>query len=281
MLKTIIATHFYKLVCMMQTFPQDFRDVKCSLFSFPFKLTNPSYWPILKSLREAASINTYKKGYVMHLLINFILALILDSAGFAMYVYFFSIGYGLSVAGLAAAMLFMFRGSLLPAHVIMCWIACALLFLGQTSPVLFRMEAGKGFDIFSVIGIVLMATGILLEIGADWQKNEAKKKDAHMFVSTGLYSFVRCPNYLGELLLWTGVFISGLNVYHTVLEWAVALLGYIGIIYVMFSGARRLEIRQDKNYGHMPAYQNYVKTTPILLPFVPIYSVKKHTWLVA
>ena len=53
----------------------------------------------------------------MHLLINFILALILDSAGFVMYVYFFSIGYGLSVAGLAAAMLFMFRGSLLPAHV--------------------------------------------------------------------------------------------------------------------------------------------------------------------
>ena len=160
-------------------------------------------------------------------------------------------------------------------------IACALLFLGQTSPVLFRMEAGKGFDAFSVIGIVLMAVGILLEIGADWQKNEAKKKDAHMFVSTGLYSFVRCPNYLGELLLWTGVFISGLNIYHTVLEWGVALLGYIGIIYVMFSGARRLEIRQDKNYGHMPAYQTYVKTTPILLPFVPIYSVKKHTWLVA
>jgi steroid 5-alpha reductase family enzyme len=143
------------------------------------------------------------------------------------------------------------------------------------------MEAGKGFDAFSVIGIVLMAVGILLEIGADWQKNEAKKKDAHMFVSTGLYSFVRCPNYLGELLLWTGVFISGLNIYHTVLEWGVALLGYIGIIYVMFSGARRLEIRQDKNYGHMPAYQTYVKTTPILLPFVPIYSVKKHTWLVA
>ena len=102
-----------------------------------------------------------------------------------------------------------------------------------------------------------------------------------MFVSTGLYSFVRCPNYLGELLLWTGVFVSGLNIYHTVLEWGVALLGYIGIIYVMFSGARRLEIRQDKNYGHMPAYQTYVKTTPILLPFVPIYSVKKHTWLVA
>ncbi len=48
----------------------------------------------------------------MHLLINFILALFLDSVGFIMYVYYFSLGYGMSVAGLALAMLFMFRGSL-------------------------------------------------------------------------------------------------------------------------------------------------------------------------
>ena len=28
-------------------------------------------------------------------------------------------------------------------------------------------------------------------------------------------------------------------------------------------------------------YQQYVKTVPILLPFIPLYSVKKHKWLVA
>jgi len=56
---------------------------------------------------------------------------------------------------------------------------------------------------------------------------------------------------------------------------------YVGIIFVMFSGARRLELRQDKNYGGDPEYQAYVKSVPILLPFVPIYSVKKYKWLVA
>ena len=55
----------------------------------------------------------------------------------------------------------------------------------------------------------------------------------------------------------------------------------MGIIFVMFSGARRLELRQDKNYGGDPEYQAYVKSVPILLPFVPIYSVKKYKWLVA
>ena len=64
-------------------------------------------------------------------------------------------------------------------------------------------------------------------------------------------------------------------------QWLMALLGYVGIIFVMFSGARRLEIRQDKNYGNDPEYQKYVTTVPILLPFIPLYSVKKHKWLIA
>jgi hypothetical protein len=49
----------------------------------------------------------------------------------------------------------------------------------------------------------------------------------------------------------------------------------------MFSGARRLELRQNENYGNDPEYQAYVKKTPILLPCVPLYSVVKYKWLQA
>jgi hypothetical protein len=49
----------------------------------------------------------------------------------------------------------------------------------------------------------------------------------------------------------------------------------------MFSGARRLEIRQDRNYALDPEYLKYIKTVPILIPFVPLYSVKKYSFLVA
>lgn len=64
-------------------------------------------------------------------------------------------------------------------------------------------------------------------------------------------------------------------------QWIMVLIGYAGIMFVMFSGARRLEIRQDRNYGSDPEYQKCVKTVPILLPFIPLYSVKKHKWRVA
>ena len=63
-------------------------------------------------------------------------------------------------------------------------------------------------------------------------------------------------------------------------QWIVAILGYVGIIFVMFSGARRLEVRQNKNYGEDPEYQKYVKTVPIMIPFIPLYSVEKYKFLI-
>lgn len=62
---------------------------------------------------------------------------------------------------------------------------------------------------------------------------------------------------------------------------ALAILGYVIIVFVMFSGARRLELRQNKNYQNDPEYQAYVKKTPIILPLIPIKTVASVKWLVA
>ena len=53
----------------------------------------------------------------------------------------------------------------------------------------------------------------------------------------------------------------------------------MGIVFVMFSGARRIEIHQNKNYGNDKEYKEYIKKTPILVPFFPLYSLEKYTWL--
>jgi hypothetical protein len=109
---------------------------------------------------------------------------------------------------------------------------------------------------------------------------EAKAKNPKRFCDSGLYKIVRCPNYLGEVLFWTGVFVSSVTSLSGAWQWAGAIIGYVCIVYIMFGGARRLEIRQNKNYGQDPEYREYVKKTPILLPFIPLYSVEKYKWLV-
>ena len=161
------------------------------------------------------------------------------------------------------------------------WITCAVLYVTQVIPIFYRLHNGTGSDLFTYFGAAVMAFGLLFESLADIQKNNAKKVNPRRFVDTGLYRIVRCPNYLGEMIFWTGVLLSGIGSLTGAGQWIMALIGYFGIIYVMFSGARRLEIRQNKNYGSDPEYQNYVKTVPILVPFIPLYSVEKHKWLVA
>ena len=160
------------------------------------------------------------------------------------------------------------------------WLSCAFLYAAQGSPVLFRLENNAGTDTVCMVGTIIMACGIILESASDMQKSKAKAKNPNRFCDTGLFKIVRCPNYLGEIVFWTGVFVSGVNVLSGVWQWLAAILGYVCIVYIMFGGARRLEIRQNKNYGADPEYQEYVKKTPILLPFVPLYSVEKYKWLV-
>ena len=43
----------------------------------------------------------------------------------------------------------------------------------------------------------------------------------------------------------------------------------------------RLEERQSRTYGNDPEYQEYFSKTPIMIPFIPLYSVIKWKWLVA
>ena len=173
------------------------------------------------------------------------------------------------------------EGSTVPFGVkIGIWVTCALLYVTQVSGVFYRLVNNAGTNVWTYVGAAIMAVGLALETAADIQKNNAKKINPKRFVDTGLYRIVRCPNYLGEMIFWTGVLISGIGAVCG-WQWIIVAIGYIGIIFVMFSGARRLEIRQDKNYGNDPEYQKYVTTVPILLPLIPLYSVKKHKWLVA
>jgi steroid 5-alpha reductase family enzyme len=161
------------------------------------------------------------------------------------------------------------------------WVTCAILYVLQVTPVLYRLQNGAPDNVWLGIGVAVMVCGVVLESAADLQKNRAKKANPRRFVDTGLYRIVRCPNYLGELVFWTGVVISGVGAVAGVGQWILVLLGYLGIVFVMFSGARRLEVRQNKNYGSDPEYREYTKTVPILIPFVPLYSVEKYKWLVA
>ena len=61
----------------------------------------------------------------MQFLILFIVAMVISSIGFQKFVWFISLGYGFSIAGIGAAMLVLFSRQLTPVTVILC-ILCMI-----------------------------------------------------------------------------------------------------------------------------------------------------------
>ena len=155
------------------------------------------------------------------------------------------------------------------------WITVAVLYTMQVSPMLFRVVNNSSDVIVPVIGFAISIFGLVLETIADNQKSEQKKARPDMVATQGLYKIVRCPNYLGEITFWTGVFISGITAYKTFGQWLVAILAYVCIVYIMFNGAQRLEKRQMARYGDNEEYNEYANKTPIIIPLLPIYHLNK------
>ena len=155
------------------------------------------------------------------------------------------------------------------------WVCVAILYTAQVSPMLFRVTNNTTGVILPVIGFAVSVFGLILESIADNQKSAQKKENPDMVATKGLYKMCRCPNYLGEIIFWTGVFVSGMNTYSTVGQWITAIIAYICIVFIMFNGAQRLEKRQMARYGDDPAYNEYANKTPIIIPLLPIYHLNK------
>ena len=155
------------------------------------------------------------------------------------------------------------------------WLFMGVLYVAQTSGVAFRLFNGASASVCQWIGIAISAFGIILEAIADQQKSKQKAERPDMVATKQLYKIVRCPNYFGEILFWTGVTVSALDCLQGVGQWITVIIAYILIVFIMFNGAQRLEKRQMARYGNNPEYKAYADKTPIIIPLLPVYHLNK------
>jgi len=159
------------------------------------------------------------------------------------------------------------------------WLVVSILYLMMVSPSLFSLERHFQPTVLSnlgqAVGLLGMVAGLILESVADRQKSAFKAQNPTTFCNLGLYQWVRCPNYLGEIIFWVGSWIMGLGFYQSTVEWAVSLAGLTVIVFIMIGSTRRLERTQIKRYSRRADYQDYVQTVPILFPFIPLYTLQK------
>ena len=155
------------------------------------------------------------------------------------------------------------------------WISLFSVFLGQTVflflPCLSlygAIESEESLGVLDWVGGATMFVAIMLETVSDQQMNNFIDRKKAGFttepvISEGLWRYSRHPNYLGEILVWWGLYFFSLTKTEA---WKVCGPISITLLFVCIS-VRLMEDRQLENKGEaFKRYQQEVGSPLLLLP---------------
>ena len=128
----------------------------------------------------------------------------------------------------------------------------------------------KTTDYFLIGGAALWLFGFIMEVIADRQKSAFNQDPKHkgQFIATGLWSISRHPNYVGEVLLWTGIAVIALPTFSGLQYLALISPVFTYLLLTRVSGVNLLEASADKKWEGNEAYEKYKEKTPVFFPFV-------------
>lgn len=150
------------------------------------------------------------------------------------------------------------------------WLLQGLtVFVVMLGPILALSQKDTTFHLVTLLGIIIFGAGLIIEAVADMQKFRfgSNPKNKGAWIDTGIWRTSRHPNYLGEMMVWIGMYfvvvtsLSGYGAY-------VALLSpaYIVGLLLFVSGVPLLEKSADKKWGTDASYISYKQRVPTVLP---------------
>ncbi|KDR79009.1 hypothetical protein GALMADRAFT_244736 [Galerina marginata CBS 339.88] len=128
------------------------------------------------------------------------------------------------------------------------------------------------------LAVGLYAGSLLFEVIADrqkstWKKAKDNKEHDEQFISSGLWSISRHPNYVGEVGIWTGIWaLSSASLQTTAYPRGTIALAALSPLFTYFlirkvSGVPPLERAGDKKFAGNSKWQEYKNSVPIFWPW--------------
>lgn len=158
-----------------------------------------------------------------------------------------------------------------PGTFLVYWMMQAVWVWVTLTPVLIINTAAAATPLrwMDGFGVALWVVGLGFEAVADAQKDawRGRPENKGRFITEGLWSISRHPNYFGEMLLWCGVFLTCVGGFTKGVHYA-SIASPISVMLLLrfVSGVPILERQADARWGGQADYEHYKATTPILVP---------------
>jgi protein-S-isoprenylcysteine O-methyltransferase Ste14 len=117
-------------------------------------------------------------------------------------------------------------------------------------------DASWLLDARFIVGALVFVIGFAINQHADWVLMNLRKpgETGYKIPRGGLYEFITCPNYFGELLEWTGFAIA---------SWSLP-----GLAFALYTFANLAPRARDHHRWYLTKFSDYPKTRRVIIPFL-------------
>jgi steroid 5-alpha reductase family enzyme len=131
-------------------------------------------------------------------------------------------------------------------------------------PGFFFLVRGGGMNAGIIFGLVLIFSGALLEMVADYQMQQFRqnRQDRSELIRSGVWRHSRHPNYLGEIIVWWGVYLVMVSKYPELWFLVIGALVNTGLFLFI-----SIPLAENHLATYKEGYPAYLRETHLLIPF--------------
>lgn len=107
-----------------------------------------------------------------------------------------------------------------------------------------------------IVGVILFFTGFLIHVNSDNIIRTLRKpgETEHKIPHRGLFRYISCPNYLGEILEWLG--------------WAIMTWSMPGLVFALWTIFNLVPRAISSHQWYLKKFEDYPKNRKALIPFL-------------
>lgn len=139
-----------------------------------------------------------------------------------------------------------------------------LIVYACTLPAFYYLINGGGFAALTLVGLLVSFGGAAMELAADAQMLIFRRQssDHSRLIRTGLWKYSRHPNYLGEILMWWGIYIVLLSTHPEL--WLLFIGPLANTLLFLFIS---IPLAEKHLATYKSGFSEYKQKTRMLLPF--------------